>query len=46
MDGLAEGWQALSNISTFMQHVEKRRQLKVFGELDARLDFCEYLIRK
>jgi phage anti-repressor protein len=29
-----------------MQHVESRRQLKVFGELDARLDYCEYLIRR
>lgn len=33
MEGLlpSEGWQALSNMSSFMYHADKRKQLKIFG---------------
>lgn len=40
----AEGSQ-LDSISTFMQHSDMRKLLHVPNELDATLDYCEYLIR-
>lgn len=40
-----DGWTALSNIASFMDHVELRKTLNIFGDLDAELDYLEYLIR-
>lgn len=39
------GWTALTNVSCFVAHAELKKQLNIFGEIDAWLDYLEYLIR-
>jgi hypothetical protein len=43
MQSEGEGWEALSQVSCFMSHVEMRKSISLFGEIDATLDYCEYL---
>lgn len=45
MQATQDDLSSLSSISAFMVHNEIRKQISLFGEIDAELDFTEYLIR-
>jgi hypothetical protein len=45
MEAREEDWEGLSKIANFVSHAEQRKRLPLFGELDAELDYCEFLIR-